>query len=134
MQAARLPLQRKIGDPKAFGARSGQGRRSVSEKAPLQNQFSERTRIRWSSVEKHWPLDSLQMVKSCDSFRVKFGIGKSRVVRVPVLGDNRNDRAQNFAALRSGRLLFLFRRLGMKRASALHGVRLYCQRSKRTMI
>jgi len=60
--------------------------------------------------------------------------GKIRVVTIPALGDNWSDRAQNFAALRSSRLLFLFRRLGMKRAPGLNGVWLCCQRGERAMI
>src|SRR5215472_17858662 len=42
MQAARLPLQRRIRDPEMFRGSLGQKRRSVSQKAPLQDQFSER--------------------------------------------------------------------------------------------
>jgi hypothetical protein len=60
--------------------------------------------------------------------------GKIRVVTIPALGDAWNDSAQNFAALHSSRLLFLFRGLGMKRAPGLNRVCLGCQRSERTVI
>jgi hypothetical protein len=67
-------------------------------------------------------------------FQAKIGAGKIRVVTHPALDDNRSNRAQNFAALRSSRRLTLFRRLGMKRAPGSKQVCLRCQRSERTMI
>jgi hypothetical protein len=119
MQAARLPLQRKIHDPESFRGSLGQGRRSVSVKAPLQDQFSERMRAGRASVERQ---ARYCRARICSDERaltaVMMGIGEVRVVASPALSRNRSNRAQNFAALRSSRRLFLFRRFGMKRTLA----------------
>jgi hypothetical protein len=135
MQTARLPLQRKIRDPESFRGWLGWRGRSVSEKAPLQNQFSERMRIGRPRVEKNRRQRCLQ-IRSDERalIIVMIGLGEFRIVASPALCRDRSNRAQNFTALRSSRRLFLFRRLGMKRAPGLHRVFLCCQRSERTMI
>jgi hypothetical protein len=88
----------------------------VSEKAPLQNQFSERTRVGRPRGEKRRCQRSWQMLNSRALLRAKVDMGEFGVVRIPALSDNRNDRSQDFAALRSRRLLLLFCGLRMKRA------------------
>ena len=134
MQTARLPLQGKM---RAIGNRESLGLRgwSVSEKAPLQNQFSERIRTGRPRVEKQRHQRRLRMLSDEPALViVTIGLGEFRIVASPALCRDRSNRAQNFAALRSSGLVFLFRRLGMKRASGLHRVCLCCQRSERTMI
>ena len=75
----------------------------MSEKAPLQNQFSECERVGWPSVEKQGRQRRLRI---CSDERVlttvKIGIGEFRVIARPTLRYNRNDRAQCLAALNSG--------------------------------
>jgi hypothetical protein len=106
----------------------------VSEKAPLQNQFSERMRIRRPGVERSRCQGNSRILDTRAFFQAKIGAGKIRVVTHPALDDNWSNRAQYFAALGSSRPLLLFRRLGMKRAPGSHRVCVCCQRSERTMI
>ena len=135
MRAARLPLQRKVLEPESLRGLLGRNRRSVSEKAPLQNQLSERMRIGRPRVEKQRRQRCLQ-IRSDERalIIIMIGLGEFRIVASPALCRDRSNRAQNFTALRSSRRLFLFRRLGMKRAPGFNRVFLCCQRSERTMI
>jgi hypothetical protein len=120
---------------KLFRGWLGQGRWSVSEKAPLQNQFSERMCIWRPSVEKQRRQRCLR-IRSDERVLiiVTIGFGEFRIVASPALCRGRSNRAQNFAALRSSRRLFLFCRLGMKRAPDSHRVCLCCERGEGTMI
>src|SRR5207244_6084276 len=103
--------------PESFRGWLGYRGWSVNEKALLQNQFSERTRIGRPRVEKQRRQRCLQ-IRSDERalIIVMIGLGEFRIVASPALCRDRSNRAQNFAALRSSRPLFLFRRLGMKRA------------------
>jgi hypothetical protein len=134
MQAARLPLQREDSRPRRLSGLVRLEGWSVSEKAPLQNQFSERTRIGGPGIKRSRCQGSSRTLDTRVLFQAKIGAGKIRVVTHPALGDNRSNRAQNFAALGSSRRLLLFRRLGMKRAPGSHRVCVCSQRSERTMI
>jgi len=97
----------------------GENRRSVSQKAPLQNQFGERGRVRRSGVEKQRRGRVTRKSNRSEFFEEKVDIRKTCVVACPTLRCNQNNRTQNLAALHLRGLLFLLRGVGMKRAGAL---------------
>jgi hypothetical protein len=109
-------------------------RRSVSEKAPLQNQFSERVGAGRTRVEKqrHQAVARMHDERACSN--VKVDIGKIRVVAGPTLRFRKNNRTQNFAALHMRRLLLWLYGFRMKRTRVLHGVWLRGDGRDRAMI
>jgi hypothetical protein len=134
MQAARLPLQREIRDPETFRGPLGQGRRCVSEKAPLQDQFSEGMRVGWSCVERRRHLRVTQRRDECDVLNAKIKVGKVRVVARPTFRFRKNNSAQDLAALHLRVSLCLLCRFGMEWARGLRRLCLCRQRSERAMI
>ena len=135
MQAARLPLQGRFATAELTGIVRQETRRSVSKKAPLQNQFSERMRIGRSRVEKQRRQRCLRIRSDERALIIgMIGLGEFRIVASPALCRDRTNRAQSFAALSSSRRLFLFRRLGMKRALGLRLVDFRCDRRECAMI
>jgi hypothetical protein len=114
MQATRLPLQLKIRDTDRYLL--GKMRRSVSEKAPLQNQFSERMCTRRTRVERQGHLRVTQKRNENKLFKAEIHIRKFGVIARPTFPFRKNNRPQNLAALYVRGLLLLLRRLGMKRA------------------
>jgi hypothetical protein len=134
MQAARLPLQQEIRDPECFRGSLGQARRSVSEKAPLQDQFSEGTPVGWSCVKRRRHLRVTQERDECDVLNAKIKVGKGRVVARPTFRFRKNNSAQDLAALHLHVSLCLLCRFGMEWTRGLRRLCLCRQRSERAMI
>jgi hypothetical protein len=128
-QPERLPYKQ---NAIAFALRDE--RRSVSEKARLQNQFSERKCAGWSGIEKQRPNDSRRMYNEPPRLNGKIRVAEFRVIACPIFCFRKNDSAQDFAALHLRGLFFLFRRLGMEWALGLRLVDFRCDRRECAMI
>ena len=139
MQATRLPLQQFGGRARPLGApkrcsRLGRNRRSVSEKAPLQNQFSECPRFGRSCIEEQRLRRGMRMRNEREFIDAKIDAGKFCVVARPAFGYHRNNCAQDLATLGPGWRRLRLYRLGMKRTSAFCFAVSICKRAKRAMI
>jgi hypothetical protein len=114
MQATRLPPQLKIRGADRYLL--GKMRRSVSEKAPLQNQFSERICIRRTRVERQGHLRVTHKRNENKLFKEEIDTWRFGVIARPTFRFRKYDCAQELAALYVRGLLLLLCRFGMKRA------------------
>jgi hypothetical protein len=90
MQAARLPLRDKSRDRELAIALGGT-RRSVSEKAPMQSQFSECPRFGRSRIEEQRRRGGMQMRYEREFIDAQIDAGKFCVVSRPAFGHRRNN-------------------------------------------
>jgi hypothetical protein len=105
-QPERLPYKQH-----AIATALRQERRSVSQNALLQNQFSERKRAGRSGIEKQRRNDSRGMHTERARLNGKIRTAEFRIVARPIFCFRENESAQDFAALHLRGLFFLFRRL-----------------------
>src|SRR5215475_14564711 len=94
-------------------------RRSVSEKARLQDQFRERKCAGWSGIEKQWRSGSRRMNNAHPHLNGKIRVTEFCIISYPIFCFRKNDSAQDFAALHLGGLFFLLCRFGMEGALGL---------------
>ena len=116
------------------GGALGDERRGVNEKTPLQDQFSERERVWWTSVQQQRRNRSRRMHNERLRRHDKIGVAEFRVITCPIFCLRKNHGAQNFAALHLRGLFLLLCRLGMKRALGLRLVVVRCDRRECAMI
>jgi hypothetical protein len=109
-------------------------RRSVSEKARLQDQFSERKCARWAGVEEQGRNRPRGIRDERARLNRKIRIAEFRVIACPTLCFRKNNGAQDFAALHLRGLFLLFRRLGMEWTVGLRLISFRCDRGERAMI
>ena len=98
---------------------SGEKGRSVSEKAPLQDQLSKGMRAGRPCVEQQRCERIAEMCEQPAILKGEIDIGNIAITSCPTLRDSWNNGTQNFAALHLRRLFLLLFRFGMKRAGRL---------------
>jgi hypothetical protein len=106
----------------------------VSEKASLQDQFSERKCTGWAGIEKQRRNDSRRMHNERAHRNEKIRDTEFRVISYPISCFRKNDSAQDFATLHLRGLFLLFRRFGMEGALGLRLVDFRCDSRECTMI
>src|SRR4030095_12358116 len=94
-------------------------RRSVSEEALLQDQFSKRKCARRAGVEQKRRNSSRRIHNQRRRPYRKIRVAEFRIVACPIFCFSKNDSAQDLAALDLRGLFLLFCRLGVKRAVVL---------------
>jgi hypothetical protein len=106
----------------------------VSEKAPLQNQFSERKRAGRTGVEQQRRNTSRRIHNERSGLNGEARVTEFCIIARPIFRFCKDDSAQNFAALDLRGLPFLFCGLGVERALGLRLTDFRRDRCERTMI
>jgi hypothetical protein len=91
----------------------------VSEKAPLQDQFSKGMRVGRPRVQQERCEGIPEISEQPAILEGKMDIGNIAITSRPTLGDSWNNSTQDFAALHLRRLFLLLFGFGMKRAGRL---------------